>query len=113
MTALYHEAHVTIDPVREDRRQFVQQLATPWGFKLAKLLMQKGEPSALDTFMTGHGTNYVQLQLRMTGLIKALQRDGLVVRRYKIEDTLMDSRSEDVLGLLPPKFSQALARGIA
>lgn len=96
---LYYEAHVTIDPVPEERRAAVQMLADPFGCKLAKLLMQKGQPSNLDTFMTCHGRDLGQMEARVSGLVKRLQGVGLRVRRYKIEDTLMDSRNDDELGL--------------
>lgn len=96
---LYYEAHVTIDPVAEERRNAVQELADPYGCKLAKLLMQKGQPSNLDTFMTCHGRDLMQMEARVAGLVRRLQAVGLRVRRYKIEDTLMDSRHEDELGL--------------
>lgn len=96
---LYYEAHVTIDPVPEDKRLAVQTLADPFGCKLAKLLMQKGQPSNLDTFMTCHGKDLGQMESRVAGLVRRLQAVGLNVRRYKIEDTLMDSRNEDELGL--------------
>lgn len=96
---LYYEAHVTIDPVPEDKRGAVQALADPYGCKLAKLLMQKGQPSNLDTFMTCHGKDLGAMEARVAGLVKRLLGVGLGVRRYKIEDTLMDSRNEDELGL--------------
>lgn len=98
---LYYEAHITIDPVAEGCREFVQErLLGPWGFRLAKLLMDKGVPSTLDTFCTAHGTDYVNVQLRVVGAVRALQREGYTVRRYKVEDTMMDSRTADVLDLL-------------
>jgi hypothetical protein len=104
---LYFEAHITIDPVPEEQRPVVQTLGNPWGFKLAKLLMQKGEPSKIDTFMTAHGGDSDDVGRRVRGMVIDLQRHGFNVRRYKVEDTLYDSRSEDVLGLLA--MPQAIA----
>jgi hypothetical protein len=98
--ALYFEAHITIDPVPEDGRAAVQVLGDRWGFKLAKLLMEKGKPSNLDTFMTGHGKLLDDMRRRVTGMVTDLQVAGYRVRRYKVEDTLFDSRTNDVLGLL-------------
>lgn len=98
--ALYYEAHITIDPVPEDGRPAVQVLGDRWSFKLAKLLMQKGEPSKIDTFMTAHGKDLDDIRRRVIGMVIDLQHHGYVVRRYKVEDTIFDSRTRDVLGLL-------------
>jgi hypothetical protein len=95
---LYYEAHVTIDPVPEDQRGALQDLATPLKFKLAKLLMQKGEPSTLDTFLTGHSKVLDEIKANTKKMILALKAEGYVVRRFKIEDTLIDSRHGDTLG---------------
>lgn len=103
-SALYYEAHVTIDPVFDERRVHAQAIATTYAFKLAKLIMRKKstdpeQESQDDTFMTGHSQDFDNIRMRMEALIKHLQERGFFVRRYKIEDTLMDSRTEDVLGL--------------
>jgi hypothetical protein len=105
-SALYYETHVTIDPVFDERREEAAKTAEAYGFRLAKLIMRKRtadaeQPSRDDTFMTGHGADWDDMTVRTIGLIKALQRRGFVIRRYKIEDTLIDSRTLDVLGLLP------------
>jgi hypothetical protein len=100
MTAkYYYEAHVTLDPVGE-RRAEVEEIAGHQRFRLAKLLMDKGVPSQLDTFMTGHDHDLESMRSRVAQTVKALQRAGFVVRRYKIEDTVLDSRIKDELELL-------------
>lgn len=102
---LYYEVHVTIDPVFDARREVADAIAKSHGFKLAKLIMRKKEaegetPAQDDTFMTGHGQDYEDMVDRTTRLVKFLQHNDFVVRRYKIEDTLADSRLEDVWNLL-------------
>lgn len=92
---LYYEAHITIDPVPEDQRPKVQGLLAPYNFKLAKLLMQKGEPSAIDTFATGHGKELQDIKTRLLEAVYTLHANGHTVRRWKIEDTLFDSRHGD------------------
>lgn len=96
----YYEAHITIDPVPAEHREKVQNLINPWRFKLAKLLMDKGVPSQLDTFMTGHDKELENIADRVTSTVVALRTAGYKVRRYKIEDTILDSRISDVLELL-------------
>lgn len=105
LSDLYYECHVTIDPVFGDEREKLNKIVTPFGFKLAKLAMKKDRgdnwnESQLDTFFTAHSKRYSDLQLKMTDCIRAAQEHGFVIRRYKIEDTIIDSRSDDVLNLI-------------
>lgn len=97
---LYYEAHITIDPVPEADRAALQALLTPHGFKLAKLLMQKGEPSNIDTFCTAHGTDLGDIKRRTLRAIEVLEENDHTPRRWKIEDTLFDSRHGDSTYLL-------------
>lgn len=101
---LYLEAHITIDPVFDEKREAVRLLAEVCGFKLAKLVMRKDvaneEEHRDDAFLTGHGKELDALQSRMVHLVQSLRAEGVHVRRYKIENTLMDSRIFDKLELL-------------
>ena len=83
----------------------VKQISREYGFKVADLLMQKraedsAERSRHDTFTTGRSKSYEDIHTRMVGLIKALQKAGFKVWRYKIEDTVLDSKMGDLLRLL-------------
>lgn len=103
---LYYECHVTIDPVFDDQREQLAQIVKTWGFKLAELAMKKSkgdswEESKKDTFFTAHSKSYSDLQQRMVNCIRTVQEAGFAVRRYKIEDTIIDSRNDDILGLIP------------
>lgn len=102
---LYFEAHVTIEPVFDDRRSLAADLAKGYGYKLADLLMKKRyadteDRSSKDTFMTAHSKSLTDIRERTKALVLALQAEGFKVWRYKIEDTVLDSRTEDVLGLI-------------
>lgn len=102
---LYYEAHITIDPIEDDLRKLHAGFSARfYGFRLAKLLMDKGVPSQLDTFMTGHGTDLDDIKQRTLDLCRTLQQNGFKVRRYKIEDTVLDSRHSDVFNLLSVKI---------
>lgn len=99
---LYFEAHVTIDPVFDNQRAVANTIAERNGFKLAKLLMEKDgvrSPSTLDTFMTAHGKDYDDIFVRTGNMVIELLDAGFVVRRYKIEDTLLDSRHDSAFGI--------------
>lgn len=97
---LYYEAHITIDPVFDDRRVEAANTAKALEFRLANLIMRKHEadaetPSQDDTFMTGHSKDLEDLARRTRELCDRLQKRGYRVRRYKIEDTVLDSRAYD------------------
>lgn len=100
-----YECHVTIDPVFDDRLDELKELVKPFRFKVADLIMKKSAlseelPSKKDTFMTGHGTDYDGLKTRMVGLIRDVKEENYSVRRYKIEEILLDSKTGDSLNLL-------------
>jgi hypothetical protein len=102
----YFECHITIDPVFAERRQLAGVLAGRRAFRLAKLFMAKDMPSTEDTFMTAADKVYELLVVRMTALVNELQANAFTVRRYKIEDIVLDSRIDDVLKLLPEARQQ-------
>lgn len=100
----YLEAHVTIEPIFDERLEEAKRISRKYKFKVADLLMKKRESdteerSKHDTFMTGHSKNYQDIQDRITGLINELNDNGFKVWRYKIEDTLIDSKMSDKLAL--------------
>ena len=101
----YYECHVTIDPVFDDRREEASVIAKKYKFKLAHLIMKKKsneeeKVSDRDTFMTGHSENYFDILERMIDLVKDLKENCFGVRRYKIEDVILDSNKFDYHGLL-------------
>lgn len=100
----YFESHITIEPIFDEVLEKADNIAKKHKFQIADLLMQKRakdtpERSKYDTFMTGRGVDYEDLCTRTEKCIKELQADGLTVWRYKIEDTLMDSKFHDVFRL--------------
>lgn len=102
---LYLEAHITIEPVFGERLAQAAQIGAKYKFKPAKLFMQKDREATLersdkDTFMTGHSKSKKDIRERTEGLVTDLLAAGFAVWRYKVEDTLYDSRNEDVLGLM-------------
>ena len=101
----YYESHVTIEPVFDDRLEIAKEAAAFYQFKVADLLMKKRtvdteKRSSKDTFMTSHSKTYSDIEYRTRMLVLDLKAKGLQVWRYKIEDTVLDSRIQDELGLL-------------
>jgi hypothetical protein len=98
---LYYEAHVTTEPVFDERFDVFTSTATRYGFKPAKLLLQKRasdtpERSSKDSFCTGRGKDYNELRKRAEDLVYALNTAGIKVWRYKIESVLLDIRGDNV-----------------
>jgi hypothetical protein len=110
MRSLYYEAHVTIEPVWDERLAEFKRIAEDEDFRVADLLMQKRvedtpERSKFDSFCTGRNNDRHALTGNMIRLILNLKAAGFQVWRYKIEDTLMDSRYQDVLDVITKKGS--------
>lgn len=104
-TDYYFECHLTVEPVFGDRLEELKRLSGNLSFHVADLLMQKRtedtpERSKNDTFCTAHSKNYFQLETAMKDLIASLKFNGFKVWRYKIENIMLDSKSNDVLGVL-------------
>lgn len=90
-TEYYFEAHITIDPVMENNKILdLKELVKPLGFRLAKLFMQKGVPSNLDSFLTAKAKDYPTIVQNTIGAVSILEQEGYIVRRYKIENILLD-----------------------
>jgi hypothetical protein len=96
----YYEAHVTVEPVFAEDLERFKIICHDYKFRVATLLMQKRkgdteERSKNDSFCTGRGISYTDIERRMLALVERLQKEGFKVWRYKIESTLLDSRYDD------------------
>lgn len=96
----YYEAHVTVEPVFENDLERFKVICHDYKFRVANLLMQKRredseERSKNDSFCTGRGISFTDIEKRMLALVQRLQKEGFKVWRYKIESTLLDSRYDD------------------
>lgn len=102
---LYYECHVTIEPLDLVTINLIRQNVAYYHFRIADLFMAKRaedtpERSKYDTFMTGRDSNYQALRHNMIQLIKYLGSIGIKVWRYKIEDTVCDSKINDIYKLI-------------
>lgn len=100
--SLNYESHVTVEPIFEERLELFKRLCESRSFRVAKLLMQKKESREFvvnnnDAFCTGHGTDSNELLKRMLLLLFDLNKNGFRIRRYKIENIILDSRNSDEL----------------
>lgn len=91
--AIYYESHITLDPVTDMKRLGdLAELLSQHGFRLAKLYMEKGKPSDLDSFTTARDADVAHLTTRSRQAVFALVEAGFRVRRCKIEAALFDIR---------------------
>lgn len=88
-TDLYFEAHVTIDPVY-NRMEVVKSLADSHDFRVAELFKANDQRSDKDCFMSARGIDYDRILSNTEALVDDLMKHGYNVRRYKIENTLLD-----------------------
>jgi hypothetical protein len=104
--SLYYEAHVTVEPLFGDKLDIFKKICREKGFTVADLLMQRRkedtpERSKNDSFCTGRSPTFGELKTRMVEVIETLKANQIKVWRYKIEDTLLDSKIQpDPLGIL-------------
>jgi hypothetical protein len=103
--SLYYESHITIEPVFEARLELFKSIAKKHNFRVAELLMVKQNkpsgPSQTDSFCTSRSKDYSKIVNDTYAMVQDLQLSGFDVWRYKIEDTLLDSKIEDKWKLLP------------
>lgn len=97
----YFEAHVTVEPVFEERLEHLRVLADSFGFKVADLLLQRRKTdqeqrSAKDSFCTGRSQEFEELLRRMKNMATELERAGFQVWRQKIEAVLYDERTKSI-----------------
>lgn len=94
------EAHVMLEAVFDNRRNELERIAATHSFRPAKLFMQRGVPSNLDTFCTGHSNSLIEITNRLGACLTALRAAHFAIYRYKIEAILLDSRENDEMKVL-------------
>lgn len=95
---LYYEVHVTIEPVEQDKYVLFEKLAAAQGFWCSEWALKK--ENGYNFFATTRSKSYDGAYSRMYHLITSLAVRGFKVLRYKIEDTVLDSKIEDILGIV-------------
>lgn len=96
---LYYEAHITIEPVFDERLQLFNSCCRIYDFRAAELIMKKRkldtpERSTYDTFATGRDKDFNNLKARMEDLVALLKDEDFAVWRFKLEATLLDERTK-------------------
>lgn len=99
--SLYYEIHVTLAP-DFDRLEEVKFLGKKHSFHMGKLLLMKKEDqlSHKDMFLTGRTFSYYDACKVTQDLITDLKFAGFTILRYKIENTVLDSKIKDMFEVL-------------
>ena len=98
----YLEAHITISPLTEEQKENISSVMSMLGFKLAQFLMKPQDKTG--AFIPAEDPNaflscreyesFGTLKIRMHTMIKVLKAENIEIRRYKVEDTVADTRHE-------------------
>jgi hypothetical protein len=98
---LYYEVHVTITPPKPSEVEHLSMLASKYGFRMAKLFkLSDGSSNDKDAFFTYRSTPgelFEQVRSKMLHFVGELAMELFTVKRYKIEDTLLDTKLEGFL----------------
>ncbi len=92
-----YECHVTVEPVFGVQLAHLVALASAHGFKVANLIMKRGKwslgrRSRKDAFMSAKKDDIDELNAMGESLVRALERNGYEMIRYKIEAVIVDRR---------------------
>lgn len=99
----YYESHVTLKPVFSYELERLKLIAEMYDFRVAELLLKREdgteELSQKDSFCSAKSENLEDICNRTKLFVQKLNHEFEVIR-YKIEDTLLDSRINDEWQLL-------------
>lgn len=85
-----YECHVTTEFLSDTEKLAKDCLEC--GFKPAKLYMDRGRPSEIDSFFTMHDPEYESCLVKMMDFVNRLDAAKIQVTRYKIEKIILDSK---------------------
>lgn len=97
-TRLYYEAHITVAPYTQGSvlDASMQAACKKYGMRVSTFLMFHSEAQP-DAFTSIRDKNLDSIKARMSGAVKFLRMNGHTVKRFKIEDTVLDSKHGDEL----------------
>lgn len=98
-TNLYFEVHVTLEPDALERIIDLTTVAGQFGFRVADLIKQNGDPSNRDAFTTLRTKSYHDAKTKTKAFVAMLEKAKFTVKRYKVENTIVDSNHADDYGL--------------
>lgn len=94
-TRLYYECHITLEPVYGIRLTILEHLVAKRDLSVSTFLMVKPGQQNPDAFVSLRDKSYANVLRRMCDACIALEAEGFVIKRAKIEDTLLDTKHGD------------------
>jgi hypothetical protein len=93
---LYYEAHITVEPYEQGSTldDVMKYACKAFDMKVATFLMFHTDKPA-DGFVNLRAPTYDEIYSRLRSAVSYLEHAGHKIKRYKIEDTLFDSRAGD------------------
>jgi hypothetical protein len=93
----YFEAHITVEPHPEHTFEELAEMCREFEWKASRFEVDEVDDIAGKWFMSARDTNYLRLFHRTQGMVYSLGQADTEVLRYKIEETLIDSKCGDKL----------------
>ena len=94
---LYHEAHITVEPATDRTFDQFRMAWTDDQWRVSAFSEDDVDDIQGKWFITSRHESYAALADMVRAQVEALEGGGLTVQRYKIEDTLLDSKHGDSL----------------
>jgi len=96
---LYYEGHITLEPFKIGAQGYLEtsmEVACKMcDMRLSTFLMAKEGQEQPDAFVSLRSDDYKDMCDRIWSAVNYLKSRGHVVKRYKIESIIMDSRKQD------------------
>ena len=96
-TERYFEAHITVEPHEEHTFEEFAAMATEFDWRASRFDEDHVDDATGKWFMSFRHTSYERIVREVRGMVYSLQQADTVVSRYKIEETLLDSKHGDTL----------------
>lgn len=94
---LYYEAHITVEAGTDDQWGSFSQAARRVGWRASKFDEDEVDDMSGKWFLSRRHELLDVIEQTIVGTVRAIEDLGMIVIRYKIEDTLLDSKHGDKL----------------
>lgn len=94
---LYFEAHITIAPPEQCMLPLLETLARNHDWRVSTFAMLKPGEHQPDAFISARDESYARMASRVRDMVALLGVSQFSVKRWKIEDTMLDSNRGDTM----------------
>jgi hypothetical protein len=93
---LYYEAHITVEASDKVTWYWFSTVARSFGWRASKFDEDEVDDMSGSWFLSFRGKDLHIVKQEVSHQLAILRQNGLQVLRWKIEDTVMDSKHGDV-----------------